>query len=91
MSRHLVRFVAAAVLAVLLAFNAVPAWAEGPVQEAPSLVQQVWAWLASLWGAGSGSAACAANPQGPGCTDGGAATLQGDHGCTIDPNGVCKP
>lgn len=89
MSRHLVRFVAAVAFAALLAFTAVPARADGPVQEAPSLVQQVWAWLASLWS--SEPAACLADPQNPDCKDGGAATLQVEHGCTIDPNGICTP
>ena len=88
MSRRLVRFAAAAAFAAVLAFTAVPARADGPVQEAPSLVQQVWAWLASLWS--SQPAACLTDPQSPGCEDGGAATLQG-HGCTIDPDGICRP
>lgn len=79
MSWNVVRSVAAALLLALVVLTAAPAHAAAPAGapalEAGTLLQQVWEWVASIFGGGE-------EDEGGESTQG-----DGDHGCTIDPNG----
>lgn len=78
MSWNVVRSTAAALLLALVVLTATPAHAAPagpPASEAGSVLQQIWGWVTSILGGGEGE-------KGGESTQG-----DGDHGCTIDPNG----
>lgn len=87
MSQRFVRYAAATVLAALIVLAAAPVRAEGlsfPGWRSGEVASTVWSWLASLW---SGQDT---DPEGEDGSNAGA-TVQGDHGCGIDPDGRCTP
>lgn len=76
MTRNAVRSSAVALLLTLATVTATPAHAtpsQAPILSAGDALQQIWSWVTSIFVGGE-----------EGEED---KSLDGDHGCTIDPNG----
>lgn len=76
MTRNAVRSAAVALLLSLAVLAPTPAHAADPatpVLNPGDVLQQIWSWVTSIFGGGE---------EGEGDK-----SLEGDHGCTIDPNG----
>jgi hypothetical protein len=74
-----VRSAAAALLLALVILTAVPAHAAAPsgtsALEGSTVLEQIWDWVTSIFVGGEG------------IKEGESTQGDGDHGCTIDPNG----